>query len=378
MNKTFTLAVAAALAAASLSARAQTIAVDGVLSANEISSSGYQLLGRYTNPHSFGDAGLLALYATADATNVYFFLAGTLETDGAPGTLNHVRNSLQLYVARPGVAAVPVGTALPEPAANTPITSFKRVSAKLDLPGDFAIGVKGNDLANQVQVDGVVYRAGSPATAVTKPLNASGVNVLTGLPVTISTTQATGAYALFANAVVAFRNSTRLSTNPGTATQGGAGSTGLEISMSRASLGLPAAGGALEVFALQNNADGDFFSSDIIPQNTAPANGADGNGSLQHSPDFTAIAGRQAATLQLTATGVLGTKAAEAALALRVYPNPGVGQTTVAYQVKTTAQTSVVLTDLLGRTIRVLDNAVKAPGLHATRISTADAGGVQA
>ncbi|MBG8551927.1 hypothetical protein [Hymenobacter guriensis] len=71
-----------------------------------------------------------------------------------------MRNSLQLYIARPGVAAVPVSTALPEPAASTPITSFKRVSAKLDLPGDFAIGVKGNDLANQVQVDGVVYRAG--------------------------------------------------------------------------------------------------------------------------------------------------------------------------------------------------------------------------
>ncbi|WP_262894837.1 hypothetical protein [Hymenobacter guriensis] len=40
MKKTFTLAIAASLVAASLSARAQTIAVDGVLSATEISSSG--------------------------------------------------------------------------------------------------------------------------------------------------------------------------------------------------------------------------------------------------------------------------------------------------------------------------------------------------
>ncbi|MBG8551928.1 hypothetical protein [Hymenobacter guriensis] len=78
--------------------------------------------------------------------------------------------------------------------------------------------------------------------------------------------------------MVAFRNSTRLSTNPGTATQGGAGSTGLEISMRRASLGLPAAGGALEVYALQNNADGDFFSSDVIPQNPAPSTVAGNEG----------------------------------------------------------------------------------------------------
>ncbi len=78
MKKIFTLAAAGSLAIATLSAQAQTITVDGVLGATEINSTGYQLVGRYTNNHSFGDAGLLSLYAAADTNNVYFFLAGTL------------------------------------------------------------------------------------------------------------------------------------------------------------------------------------------------------------------------------------------------------------------------------------------------------------
>ncbi|MCI1188434.1 T9SS type A sorting domain-containing protein [Hymenobacter sp. DH14] len=378
MKRTFTLALAGALAATALTTHAQAITVDGTLSASEISSTGYQLIGRYNQRHSFGDAGLLAFYATADATNVYFFLAGTLETDGATATLGQIRNSLQIYAARPGVSAVPVGTALPMPALSNPITSFKLVSSKMELPGDFAIGVKGNGVAGQVQVDAVVYSAGNPATAITKNINATGANVTTGAPVTIGTAQATGQYALFANAVVAFRNSSLLSTNPGFASGGGAGSSGLEISMSRASLGLPSTGGALQLFGLQNNADGDFFSSDIIPQNTGAAPGADANGSLQHSPDFTAIPGRQVATLQVTATGgtVLGTRAADdAALGLRLYPNPANGPATLSYQAPTAAEVTVVLTDLLGRPVRVLDHGPKAAGSHLVNI---DATGVAA
>ncbi|MDO7846359.1 T9SS type A sorting domain-containing protein [Hymenobacter sp. M29] len=374
MKKTFTLALAGALAAASLNSNAQTISVDGTLSASEISSSGYQLIGRYTRSHSFGDAGLLSFYAAADANNIYLFLAGTLETDGNAASLGQIRNALQIYVARPGVTAVPVGTALPLPATSTPITSFKMVGAKLDQPGDFGIGVKGNGVAAQVQVDGVVYSAGSPATAVTKPLNVNGLNVNTGAAATIGSAQATGVYGLFVNAVVAFRNSSRLSTNPG-APAGGANATGLEISLSRASLGLPASGGAVQVFGLQNNADGDFFSSDIIPENTAAAPGADANGSLQRSPDFTAIPGRQSATLQVTASGatVLAARSAdEAALGLQVYPNPAAGFLTVVYQVPRAGAASLVLTDLLGRPVRVLEQGQKAAGPQSTTLSTAD------
>lgn len=374
MKKTITLALASALTAAAFNTQAQAIAVDGVLNATEISTTGYQLIGKYTRSHSFGDAGLLSFYAAADANNVYLFLAGTLETDGAAASMGQIRNALQIYLARPGVPTMPVGKALPMPALSNPITSFKLVSAKMDLPGDFAIGVKGNGIAGQVQVDGVVYTPGNTPTGVTKPINSTGVNVLTGAPVTITSTTATGAYALFANAVVAFKNSARLSVNPGASTQGGANSTGLEISLSRASLGLPEGGGALQVFGLQNNADGDFFSSDIIPQNTATAPGADPNGSLQHSPDFTAIPGRQAATLQVSATGVtLASKQADdQAVAVRLYPNPGAGQTTVAYQVAAAADASIVLTDLMGRTVRVLESGRKTAGAHLVHANTAN------
>ncbi len=207
-----------------------------------------------------------------------------------------MRNSLQLYFARPGVASIPVGTALPLPGTSTPLTSFQNVSSKMDFPVNFGLGVKGTTTTGQVQVEGIVYTAGTTPTAVTQVL-ASGLNVTTGAPPTVSTT---GTYALFANAVVAFKNSSKLSTNPGSPT-GAATSTGLEVAMSRVSLGIPAAGGPSQLFGLQNNADGNFFSSDIISQNIGPAPGANANGSLQHSPDFTAIPGLQAATLQLSA-----------------------------------------------------------------------------
>lgn len=354
MQKIFTLAAAGVLAIGALSTQAQTIAVDGVLNATEISASGYQLVGRYTQNHGFGDAGLLSLYAAGNATNVYFFLAGTLETDQAAATQGQVRNSLQLYLSRPGVAGIPVGTALPMPVASTPITSFLLVGAKLDLPGDFGIGVKGTGTTGQVQVDGVVYSPGATPTAVSKPL-ATGLNVTTGAPATIGTAQAAGAYALFANAVVAFKNSSRLSTNPGF-TAGGATSTGLEVSLSRASLGIAAAGGPLQVFGVQNNADGDYFSSDIIPQNTGPAPGADpGNGNLQRSPDFTAIPGRQAATLQLSATGgsVLASKTASAARVFSVFPNPTVGGAPLYIQLVAASNSATyTVRNMLGQVLR--------------------------
>lgn len=117
-----------------------------MLGAAGINSTGYQLVGRYTNNHSFGNAGLLPLYAAAAANNVYFFLAGTIET----ATDNTVRNSLQLYFAHPGAAGIPVGTALPLPGTCTPLTSFQNVSSKNKFLVNFGLGVKGTTTAGQV------------------------------------------------------------------------------------------------------------------------------------------------------------------------------------------------------------------------------------
>ena len=80
MKKIFTLATAATLAAASFSAQAQ-VTVDGVLTAPELTSGNYVLLGKFTNYRSFGDHGLLSMYAASTPTKLYIFVAGTVETN---------------------------------------------------------------------------------------------------------------------------------------------------------------------------------------------------------------------------------------------------------------------------------------------------------
>lgn len=115
---------------ASLGAYAQAITVDGLLTTAEVSTTGYTLVGRYTGVHGFApsatnSAGLLALYAAADANNLYFFVAGRLQNDGSPATIS---NSIQVLIARPGVTGVPVGTALPTPAAGGALLRSRALS----------------------------------------------------------------------------------------------------------------------------------------------------------------------------------------------------------------------------------------------------------
>ena len=374
MKKLLPFLVAGALAASVPQAQAQTIKVDGTLSTGEISATGYQLVGFYTGNHGFGDAGLLSMYVAADADKVYIFLAGTLET----ASDNSVRNSLQIYLGRPGITTgVPTGVPLPKPSPSTPITSFTNVISANDFAVDAAIGVKGNDKAGQVQVDGAVYAGSASPSAMSQPI-ATGLSV-TGTPATVASS---GTYALFNNAVVAFNNSTKLSTNPGAST-GAEGSTGLEISFSRASLNVPASGGPLYVFGLQNNADGDYFSSDIIPENTAPAPGADpNNGNLQRGPDFTAIAGDQFAILQLSATGgTLGSKSLAASRVFGAYPNPVAAGSNVQVQLAQPADhATYTLRNVLGQVVQTrafagVATSVATEGLRAgTYLLTVQAG----
>ena len=91
--------------------------------------------------------------------------------------------------------------------------------------------------------------------------------------------------------------------------------------------------------------------------------------------DFPTLPGRQAATVTLGANGtVLANKAADAAaVAMSVYPNPAAGTATVAYSVAGRAeQVNIVLTDLLGRQVRVLESGLRSAGAQSTKVSTAD------
>lgn len=353
MKKQFTLAALGLLASATAYAQAP-ITVDGKLNTSEVAANGYQLVGRDTGARGFGDAGVLALYAAADANNLYFFLVGTLQSDAT-----EVKNSLQLFIDRPGVDGVPVGTALPLPAdpATGPATSFQKMNAKLDLAADLGVGIKGTGAANQVQLGAVVY-AGSPLTATA--IVASGatpLNATTGAAFTVPTTT-TGTFAPFAGAQAAYLTSANLSSNPGSTSTNGVPANGLEIVVSRSAMGIPTAGGQVRVFALQNNQDGGFISSDYIPQGPAD------NTNPGQNVDFTAIAGTQAATLTLTANGlsvVTSTRDAVAtALKFGVYPNPSADVATIDYVVPGQQEVSLDVFNSLGQRVRTLASGKQA------------------
>jgi hypothetical protein len=138
-------------------------------------------------------------------------------------------------------------------------------------------------------------------------------------------------------------------------------------------MGLATGTPALTFFVLQNSGKGDFLSSDYLPQSSTPVTG-NGNVGTASAADFTAIADRQAATITLGASGVLGNKAADAAaIAMGVYPNPANGVATVAYNVGSRSEkVNIVLTDLLGRQVQVLSSGTESAGVKTKTVSTAD------
>ena len=365
MKKLFTLAAAGLLAATGLDAQAQ-IAVDGVLNAAEISTTNYRLIGKFTNARGFGDYGLLSLYAANTPTKLYFFVAGTVEGNG---------NALQLFLSLPGVTGASASpTALPTATGSG--TSFQNMSAKLDFGPNLALALKGNGTPNNYQVETINYTSATAATDRILTTTAAPL-VGTGAPLTLSSTTTVAPYNRLAGAVMAYRNTTdgKVLTNPGNTANpttnpayGAAGSFGWEIELDRSNMGLLTGTPRLTILALQNNNDGGFLSTDYIPQgpNATAAN-------LGSSPDFGAIPGRQAADIVLGLTGVLGNKAADASVAMSVYPNPANGVATVEYNVAERAQAvSITLTDLLGRPVRVLESGLRSAGAKTTTVSTAD------
>ncbi|MDB5236609.1 MAG: hypothetical protein JWR44_3602 [Hymenobacter sp.] len=379
MKKLFTLAAASVLAAGALSAQAQ-VTLDGQLTAAEVTAGNYVLIGKYTNPRGFGNAGLLSLYAASTATKMYVFVGGTVEANG---------NAFQLFMDLPGVAGVPVGTALP---AGSATTSFQNFTAKLDLAADMALALRSEGPANTAyMIEAASYTSATVGSSA-KLTTTAGTLAADGTVLPLSATTTTGNYARLAGARVAYRvgPTAGISGNPGNtatttttgnppvttttypATYGGVGSYGWEIEIDRTAAGLTGTP-LVSLFVLQNSGDGGYASSDFIPQTSAPLTTNSGN-LATGAFDFTALAGRQAATLTLGATGaVLGTKAADAAaVAMTVYPNPASDVANITYNVANRAENvSIELTDLLGRHVQTLANGLHSAGVQTKTVSTA-------
>ena len=362
MNKTCTLALLAALSGAALSAHAQ-ITLDGIVSAAEIGATGgkYVSLGAFTTPHvgnaGFGNAGLLRLYGANSATKLYVALAGTLEASG---------NNFQLYMDLPGRTGVPVGTGLPSIAGTaTVFGTFPGGSiggTKLELEADAAIATTGN-----LDVQAAIYTA---TTGVAKSLGdgLSAAATNDGTVSMIPPSSTTGAYSLFAGTRVAYKApatpTTDITSNPGNTNGGGAGAYALEYEFNRTSLGLPSGASIVRLMAAYVSGDA-YWSSDVIPE--IPGNG---NNNLGFAPDFTALPGTQSAALAV----VLSTRqAADAVVAMSVFPNPAQAESTVSYQVLGGTQAVAVrVTDLLGREVRTLLDARQIAGFHDLRVNLND------
>jgi hypothetical protein len=359
MKKVITLALVSTLTGAACSAQAQ-ITLDGIINANEIGAIGgkYTSLGAFTTLHSgtagFGNAGLLQMYGANSGTKLYIGLAGTLEASG---------NNFQLYLDLPNRTGVPVGTAMPSIAGTT--TVFGTFSGggiggtKMELEADVAIATTGTNDVQAAIYTATTGMAKSLGDGLSTPVTPDGfANTLPG-----STT--TGAYSLFAGTRVAYLAPTTptgdITSNPGNANGGGAGSYGLEYEFDKAALGLPSGASVVHAMAAYVSGDG-YWSSDVIPE--IPGNG---NNNLGFSPDFTALAGNQNATLNVV---VLSTRKAEdAVVAMSVFPNPAQGQSTISYRVIERQQPVLVtVTDLLGRPVKTLLNQSQNAGFQDVKV----------
>lgn len=369
MKKNLTSLLAAALMLGAVSAQAQ-ITLDGVINANEIGTGTgkYVSLGSaFTGAHNdqgFGGFGLLRLYGANTPGKLYVGIAGSTEPS---------KNNFQLYMDLPNKSGVPVGTPLPSIAGSTtPFGTFTASNGdvhsiggtKMEFEVDAAIALNGTG-----EVYGAVYK--SATTGVAKSLG-DGVSAYdtNGTADLLEPAATTGDFALFAKTRMAYKAPAgNITTNPGNDNGGGAGSLALEYEFDAKSLGLPSGASIVKLMVAYVSPDA-YWSSDVIPAITGAETGL-GKGNLGFSPDFTALAGTQVATMNLVALS--SRQADETAVALSVFPNPAQGLSTIAYRVLDRSQpVSIMVTDLVGRNARTLLNGAQSVGIHELKVQTGD------
>ena len=322
MKKQFTLAALGLLTAGVFSAQAQTL--DGKVQPAE----GYVKIGEYKSAvRGFGDHGLAALYAKTTATKVYIALVGAVETSG---------NSLQIYMNLPNKTGVASGTKLPTSSLTG--TSFEKASPTMEMEVDYAFGAKGGATNSATSIiDYTSVTAGKAKDQLTGdlPIDGTAITVTAGVTGGLAKTR------------MAFLNKNTLTAHTGI--------EGWEIELDKADLGITS-GAVIQLFAAQNNGDGGYFSSDVIPEvtgNTAPQTlpiGTNKEGNFALDPNFATLPGVQ--FISYAAVVTASQSAIASALKFGVYPNPTAGQAKVSYVVPGQQEVSVNVFNALGQRVR--------------------------
>jgi Secretion system C-terminal sorting domain len=343
MNKTSTLAAAAALVLGSFSAQAQ-FSVDGALAPAEVGTGAgkYQLVGTYTNQHSVADRGLKALYMGTTATTLNLMLVASPEkTD---------YNALVLYLDMPNKTGIAAGSRLPGGDDNS---SQLRHRPTLDMPVDYGFRLTVSPLSNtgtfNVYLSKIDYTVAANA-AGRHPDKYLGPTDKTGAPLSVTdpTTNIVGAK-------FAYRTTTSVAANA---------TTGLEIEVPLAALGGAATGEQIRAMAGYVGDNGDFYS-DVLPQVAGQTS------DLGTDPNFSLISGQQNYTYQV-GSGPLASPAATAvALELAAYPNPVTAASQLRYAVAGRAQSvSVEVYNSLGQQVLRLLDAEQPAGRHSTSLAS--------
>ena len=225
-------------------------------------AEGYSLLGTYTGPRGFGPHGLISLYAKSTANKVYIAMTGALEDNG---------NSFQLYLNQPNKTGVAAGTSLP--LSNLTGTSFQLNAAKMDFEVDYGFAVKGGaTVSNSSIIDYTRITGTGAAARATDQLSSDLPNAGTAVFAPAGLTGGLNGTRM------AFKNVKDLSLNTGV--------EAWEIELDKATMNI-LDGAALQLFAVQNNGDGGYYSTDFIPQSPGLTANPGTN------PDFTTLAGNQ-------------------------------------------------------------------------------------